>query len=178
MTKEQKIELVKGLAERFKTYPNFYIANTGGMTVAEVSELRAACFKSNVKMQVIKNTLIKKALESLDSDFEGIYPALKETSAVFFIDEENPSVPAKVIKDYRGKKKEIPALKGAVIDTSVFLGDDQLAFLASMKSKTELVGEIVGLLQSPAKNVLGALQSGGQTIAGLIKTLQEREDAA
>lgn len=178
MTKEQKIELVKELVERFKTYPNFYIANTGGMTVAEVSTLREACFKSNVKMQVIKNALIKKALEQLDNDYEGIYPALKETSAVFFIDEENPSVPAKVLKEYRGKKKEVPVLKGAVIETAVFLGDDQLAVLADMKSKGELIGEIVGLLQSPAKNVLGALQSGGQTLAGLIKTLQEREDAA
>jgi large subunit ribosomal protein L10 len=178
MTKEQKIELVKELVERFQTYPNFYIANTGGMTVAEVSELRAACFKSNVKMQVIKNSLIKKALEQLDVDLSGVYPALKTTSAVFFIDEENASVPAKVLKEYRGKKKEIPALKGAVIDTAVFLGDNQLDILATMKSKGELLGEILGLLQSPAKNVLGALQSGGQTLAGLVKTLQERGDAA
>ncbi len=178
MTKEQKIELVKELVERFRTYPNFYIANTGGMTVAEVHELRAACFKSKVKMQVVKNTLIKKALEQLDVDLSGVYPALKATSAVFFIDEENPSVPAKVLKEYRGKKKEIPALKGAVIETSIFLGDDQLEVLANMKSKGELLGEIVGLLQSPAKNVLGALQSGGSTLAGLIKTLQERGDAA
>ena len=178
MTKEQKIELVKELVERFKAYPNFYIANTGGMTVAEVSELRAACFKSNVKMQVIKNTLIKKALEELDNDFSEVYPALKDTSAVFFIDEENPSVPAKVIKDYRGKKKEIPALKGAVIETAVFLGDNQLDVLANMKSKGELIGEIVTLLQSPAKNVLSALQSGGQTLSGLMKALEERGDAA
>ena len=178
MTKEQKIKLVEALVDTFQAYPNFYIADTGGMTVAEVSELRGACHKADVKMQVAKNTLIHKALEQLDGDYSGAYDALKKTSALFFTSEENPSVPAKIIKDYRGKKKEIPALKAAVIDTSVFLGDENLEMLSSMKSKAELVGEIIGLLQSPAKNVISALNSGGTTLAGLIKTLQERGEAA
>lgn len=173
MTKEQKIQLVQELTETFKTYPNFYIADTGGMSVAEVNELRGKCFASQVKMQVVKNTLIKKALLNLDDDYDDVDPALKQTSALFFVDAENPSIPAKVLKDFRGKN-EVPRLKAAVIESAVFLGDDQLEKLVNLKSKAELIGEVVGLLQSPAKNVISALKSGGATIAGLLKALEER----
>ncbi|MFK7971553.1 MAG: 50S ribosomal protein L10 [Bacteroidia bacterium] len=173
MTKEQKIQLVKELTETFKTYPNFYIADTGGLTVEEVNNLRGKCFENNVKMQVVKNTLIKKALLNMEDDFDEVDPALKQTSALFFVDAENPSVPAKILKEYRGKE-EVPRLKAAVIDSAVFLGDDQLESLTNLKSKAELIGEVVGLLQSPAKNVISALKSGGSTIAGLIKALEER----
>ena len=165
--------MVKELTETFKTFPNFYIADTGGMSVADVNDLRGKCFENKVKMQVVKNTLIKKALLNMDDEYDDVDPALKQTSALFFVDAENPSVPAKVIKDFRGDK-EIPRLKAAVIDSAVFLGDDQLTMLSTLKSKTELIGEVVGLLQSPAKNVISALKSGGSTIAGLLKALEER----
>ena len=173
MTKEQKIQVVKELTETFKTFPNFYIADTGGMTVEDVNNLRGKCFENKVKMQVVKNTLIKKALLNMEDDFEDVDPALKQTSALFFVDAENPSVPAKVLKEFRGDK-ETPRLKAAVIDSAVFLGDDQLTMLSTLKSKAELIGEVVGLLQSPAKSVISALKSSGSTIAGLLKTLEER----
>ena len=173
MTKEQKIQLVQELTETFKTYPNFYIADTGGLTVAEVNDLRGKCFEKQIKMQVVKNTLIKKALLNLDDEYDDVDPALKQTSALFFVDAENPSVPAKVLKDFRGDK-EIPRLKAAVIESAVFLGDGELDKLSKLKSKAELLGEVVTLLQSPAKNVISALKSGGSTIAGLLKALEER----
>jgi large subunit ribosomal protein L10 len=173
MTKEQKIQLVQELTETFNTYPNFYIADTGGLTVAEVNELRGKCYEKQIKMQVVKNTLIKKALLNLDDEYDEVDPALKQTSALFFVDAENPSVPAKVLKDFRGDN-QIPRLKAAVIESAVFLGDDQLDKLSKLKSKAELLGEVVGLLQSPAKNVISALKSGGSTIAGLLKALEER----
>lgn len=150
MTKEEKIQLVAELTETFKTYPNFYITDTGGMTVAEMNELRRKCFESKIPLQMIKNTLIRKALDNQEEDFSEVYDSLKMTSSVFFSDSENPSLPAKVIQDFR-KKKELPILKAAVIETSVFKGDDQLKALSELKSKDELIGEIVGLLQSPAK---------------------------
>jgi large subunit ribosomal protein L10 len=177
MTKEQKIQLVQELTEQFKEYPNFYITDAGGMTVEEVNQLRGLCFKSDVKLRMVKNTLIRKALENLEGDYEEVYDILKQPSSIFFATAENPSVPAKVLREFR-KKKEKPILKAAVIETSVFKGDDQIKALAELKSKDELVGEIVGLLQSPAKNVISALKSGGGTIAGLLKTLSEREEAA
>ena len=178
MTKEQKIQLVQELTETFQTYPNFYIADTGGLTVAEVNDLRGLCYEKQVKMQVVKNTLIKKALLGMEGDYEEVDPALVQTSALFFVDAENPSVPAKIIQEYRGDDKEIPRLKAAVIESAVFLGDDQLDKLAKLKSKAELIGEVVGLLQSPAKNVISALKSGSNTLAGLLKALEERGDAA
>lgn len=176
MTKEQKVQLVNELTNTFDEYPNFYITNAGGLTVAEVNELRQLCFESNVKMTMIKNTLIRKALERIEGkDFSEVYDVLKEPSSVFFATAENPSVPAKVLETFR-KKKEIPVLKVACIDTSIFLGDGQLKMLASLKSKDELIGEIIGLLQSPAKNVVSALKSSGGKLAGIIKTLSEREE--
>ena len=166
--------MVQELTEKFKTYPNFYIADAGGMTVAQVNDLRRLCFKADITMTMVKNTLIRKALEQLDGDYSEVYGSLKQPSSIFFATEENPSVPAKVIKEFR-KAGEKPALKAAVIDTAVFVGDDQLKVLVDLKSKAELVGEIVGLLQSPAKNVISALKSGGGKLAGILKTLSERE---
>lgn len=177
MTKEQKIQLVQELTEQFKEYPNFYITDSGGMSVSEINELRGLCHKSDIKLQMIKNTLIRKALENLEGDYSEVYDSLKLTSSVFFATAENPSVPAKVLKEFR-KSNEKPVLKAAVIDTSVFKGDDQIKALSELKSKDELVGEIVGLLQSPAKNVISALKSSGGTIAGILKTLSEKEEAA
>ncbi len=177
MTKAQKIELVKELTETFKEYPNFYITDAGGMSVDKINELRGLCYKSDVKLRMVKNTLIRKALENIEGDFSEVYDILKNSSSIFFATAENPSIPAKVLKDFR-KKNDKPLLKAAVIDTAVFKGDDQIKVLSELKSKEELVGEVIGLLQSPAKNVISALKSGGSTIAGLLKTLSEREEAA
>ena len=175
MTKEEKFELVEQLSERFKEYPNFYIADTGGMSVAEMDQLRGLCFEADIPMQMIKNTLIKKALEKLDGDYTELFPHLKQTSSVMFATEENPNGPAKLLKKFR-EGSEKPSLKVACIETSVFAGDDQIKTLASLKSKAELIGEVIGILQSPAKTVVSALQSGGNTLSGLIKTLSEREE--
>ena len=176
MTKEQKIQLVDELVGTFEEYPNFYIANAGGLTVAETNELRGLCFESNVKMTMIKNTLIRKALERVEGkDFSELYDTLNEPSSVFFATAENPSVPAKVIDKFR-KTKEVPILKVACIDTSIFIGDENLKMLTELKSKDELIGEIIGLLQSPAKNVVSALQSGKNNLAGLVKALGEHEN--
>ena len=175
MTREEKRILVEELTEKFKSFPNFYIADAGGLTVAEMHDLRGLCFESDVTMTMVKNTLIRKALENLDGDYSEVFEILKEPSSIFFTTEENPSVPAKVISKFR-KTSEKPVLKAAVIDTAVFLGDDQLKLLSDMKSKGELIGEIVGLLQSPAKNVISALKSGGGKLAGILKTLSEKEE--
>jgi len=173
MTKEEKIAVVKDLGESLAELPNIYVADMGGMSVSEVSDLRRLCFEGGVKVQVVKNTLLKKALEDAEGNYDEIYDALKQQSAVFFVGED-VNKPAKILKQFRGDKGEKPILKAAYVDEAVFLGDDQLAALASLKSKNELIGDIVLLLQSPAKNVLSALQSGGQTLAELIKTLQEK----
>lgn len=175
MKKEQKIQVVKDLTEKFNTYPNFYITEAGGLTVAETNELRALCYEKGIPLQMAKNTLVKKALESLDGDYSEVYDQLKQSTSIFFAGAENPSVPAKLINKFR-KKNDKPVLKAAVIDTSVFTGDDQLKMLAELKSKDELIGEVIGLLQSPAKNVISALKSSSGTLAGILKTLSEREE--
>lgn len=175
MTKAEKLTFVTELTEKFREYPNFYIADAGGLTVSEVNELRQLCHEAGIPLQMIKNTLIRKAMENLDTDFSEVYDALKQPSSVFFATAENPSVPAKVIQKFR-KSKEKPLLKAAVIDTAVFVGDGQLKTLSELKSKDELIGEIIGLLQSPAKNVVSALKSGGGKLAGILKTLSEREE--
>lgn len=174
MTKEQKIALVETLTEKFKEYPNFYITNAGGLTVEETNKLRRLCFEKGVPLQMVKNTLIKKALDQLETDYSGVYDSLKEPSSIFFTTAENPSSPAKIIEEFRGKDEKPPYLKAAVIEADVFVGDDQLKALANLKSKAELVGDIIGLLQSPAKSVVSALQSSGGKLAGILKTLEER----
>jgi len=176
MKKEDKYRVVAELTETFQTYPNFYITDTGGMSVAQMNDLRRQCFESDIKLQMVKNTLIRKALEQLEGDYSGVYDALKQTSSVMFASAENPSVPAKILKKYRkDAKSEKPVLKAACIETSVFMGDNQLEALSSLKSKDELIGDVIMLLQSPAKNVIGALQSGGHKLSGILKTLSERE---
>ncbi len=175
MTKQEKIDLVNDLVEKFKVHPNFYLAQTGGMSVEKMNELRRACYDADLSITMIKNKLIIKALDQLDNDYSELYTALKQPTSVIFTSEDNPSVPAKVLKEFR-KSNDFPTLKAACIDTAVFLGDDQLETLTKIKSKGELIGEVVGLLQSPAKNVISALKSGGNTLAGLVKTLMDREE--
>ncbi len=172
MTKEEKVELVKDLTKQLNEKPNVYVTDAGGLTVDRVNELRGMCFKAGVDMRVVKNTLLIKAMEASDRDYSGIFPELKLQSSVFFTG-ENFKDPAKIIKSFR-KKGDTPSLKVAFIDEAIFVGDSQLKILEELKGKTELIGEIITALQSPMNTVMGQLGSGGNTIAGLVKTLSER----
>ncbi|MEM8525889.1 MAG: 50S ribosomal protein L10 [Bacteroidota bacterium] len=173
MTKTQKHEAVEALKDKFASTDFFYVTDASTMTVAEVSELRALCYEKGIEMKVVKNTLARKALEAApeEKNYAELYEALKGPTALMFTDTAN--VPAKLIKDFR-KTHERPILKAAYIDASVYSGDDQIDALSKIKSKEELIGEVIVLLQSPIKNVLGSLQSGGSTISGLLKALEER----
>lgn len=171
MRKEEKQEIVQALTEQIKSYGNFYIADTADLTVASINDIRRKCFEQGIAVKVAKNTLIRRAIQEAGIESEEIMEALKGSSTLFF--SENGNAPAKMIKTLRKTSKK-PVLKGAYIDAAVFIGDDQLDMLTKLKSKEELVGEIIGLLQSPAKNVVSALQSGKNTLAGLVKTLQDR----
>ena len=175
MTKQEKNEVIDVLKEKFSQYNNFYITNTESLTVAQVGKLRRICFDKNVEMKVAKNTLIKKALESLDEKrYSGVFESLNGVTAIMF--SENAKEPALIISDFRktGKKDETrPVLKAAFIDGDVFAGDDQLKTLVALKSKQDLIGEIIGLLQSPAKNVISGLNAGNK-LAGLVKALEDR----
>ncbi len=172
MRKEEKQEIVQALTEQIKEYGNFYITDTADLTVAKINSIRRKCFESGITIQVAKNTLIRKAMEAAGGDFEEVFGVLKGSSTIMFSNSGN--APAKLIKQLR-KQGDKPVLKAAYIDSAIFIGDNQLEALVNLKSKEELVGEIIGLLQSPAKNVISALKSGGNTIAGLVKTLQERQ---
>lgn len=172
MTKEDKIKLVEDLTKQLNEKPNVYVTEAGGLTVDKVNVLRGMCFKAGVEMRVVKNTLLRKAMEASDRDYSGIFPELKNQSSVFFAG-ENFKEPAKIIKDFR-KKGDKPSLKAAYIDEAVFVGDHQLDTLEKLKGKVELIGEIITALQSPMNTVMGQLSSGGTTIAGVLKTLEER----
>ncbi|HVW97787.1 MAG TPA: 50S ribosomal protein L10 [Mucilaginibacter sp.] len=171
MTRDEKHELVIALTEQIKEYGNFYITDTSDLTVEKVNNIRRKCFESDITMQVAKNSLIKKAMEAVGGDFSPIFDVLKGSSSILF--SKSGTAPAKLIKQLR-KTGEKPVLKAAYINSAVFIGDNQLDTLTKLKSKEQLIGEIIGLLQSPAKNVVSALQSGGGIIAGVVKTLQER----
>ncbi|MEM9895142.1 MAG: 50S ribosomal protein L10 [Bacteroidota bacterium] len=176
MTKEDKSKLIDDLTEKFRQTDHFYIADTSGLTVQEINKFRGMCFSKGVEYKVVKNTLIKKAMEGVDEDYSALHDVLKGTSGVMFVN-ENANLPAKIIKDFKkSDTKDRPAFKAASVDSDLFIGEDQLNALASLKSKQELIGEVVTLLQSPAKNVLSLLQSGEQKIAGIVKTLSEKEN--
>lgn len=172
MKREEKQELVLNLKQQMEEYGNFYIADTASLTVEQINGIRRKCFERGIVMQVAKNTLIRKAIENLGADAQEFAEALKGSSTVLFSIVGN--APAKLIKELR-KGSEKPVLKAAYIDSTVFIGDNQLDALVNLKSREELIGDIVGLLQSPAKNVVSALQSSKHKLAGLVKTLQERE---
>lgn len=176
MTKTQKGEVLEALKDKFLAASSFYITDASSLTVAEINELRAEAYKAGIEIQVVKNTLARKALEAIaeEKNAEGLYDILKGPSAVMF--SENAKAPAKLIKEFR-KKHPKPVLKGAFIESAIYIGDDQLEALTKIKSKEELIGDVILLLQSPIKNVLGSLQSGGQTISGLLKTLENRASA-
>ncbi len=172
MTKEQKSQYIEDLSAKLSDSGVFYLADTAELTVEKVNELRRKCFHNNIELKVVKNTLLQKALERIeDKDYSELYGVLAGPTSIMFAEVGN--APAKLIKDFR-KKNDKPILKAAYIDESVYVGEENLDFLESIKSKEELIGEIVGLLQSPAKNVISGLKSGGGKLAGILKTLGER----
>ena len=177
MTKEQKNEAIEVLKEKFNQYNNFYITNTEALSVAQVNKLRRICFDKNIEVTVAKNTLIRKAMEQIDNDrFSGVYDSLNGVTALMF--SENGKEPAMIISDFRKlTNTEKPVLKAAYIDSAIFVGNDQLDTLRTLKSKNDLIGEIIGLLQSPAKNVISGLNAGAK-LAGIIKALEDREAVA
>ncbi len=170
MTKDQKNEVIEALKDKFSQYNNFYVTDTESLTVAQVSKLRRACFNKQVEMKVAKNTLIKKALESLDSEkYAGMYDSLHKVTALLF--SENPKEPALIISSFRKESNgEKPVLKAAFINGDVYAGDNQLKALTQIKTKNELIGEVIGLLQSPAKRVLAALLHHHEQKAGATET--------
>lgn len=172
MNREEKQEVVLALQEKMQEYGNFYIADTSSLSVENVNNIRRKCFESGIEMKVAKNTLIKIAIEGLEGDSSEIFSALKGQSALLFSKVGNG--PAKLIKALR-KTSDKPVLKAAYIDSAIFVGDKHLDSLVSLKSREELIGDIVGLLQSPAKNVVSALKSSGGKLAGIVKTLQEKQ---
>ena len=176
MNKDQKNEVIELLKDKFNQYNNFYVTNTESLSVEQVGKLRRICFDKKVEMKVAKNTLIRKALEGLDDKrFSGMYESLNGVTALLF--SENAKEPALIISDFRkGGNLERPTLKAAFIDGDVFAGDESLKTLTVLKSKNDLIGEIIGLLQSPAKNVISGLNAGNK-LAGLIKALEDRAAA-
>lgn len=172
MTREEKSQVIETLTAQLSDNANIYLADISGLNAGNTSNLRRACFKAGVQLAVVKNTLLKKAMESSDKDFGELTGILKGNTSLMF--SETGNAPAKVIKEFR-KKSDKPLLKGAYIQESIYIGDNQLDSLAELKSKDELIGEIIGLLQSPAKNVVSALKSSGGKLAGIVKTLSEKE---
>lgn len=175
MKKEDKSAIIEQLGSSLKEYAHFYLADIGGLNAAMTSELRRACFKEDIKLVVVKNSLLQKALEKAEVDFSEIYGSLKGETSLMLTNTAN--VPAKLIKDFSSRKdnkSNKPVLKAAYVEESFYIGESNLDALIHVKSKNELIGELIGLLQSPAKNVVSALQSGGNTLHGVLKTLGER----
>lgn len=172
MTKQEKQQAVQALSEQIAASNSLYIADASTLNVAAVNKFRGLCFENGITFKVVKNTLLKKALESCEADYEGLYEVLSGPTSILFAEAAN--APAKVIKEFR-EDSEKPVLKAAYIDTDVYLGDDKLNELAALKSKEDLLAEIVALLQGPATNVVSALQSGGSNLASILQTLAEKE---
>lgn len=172
MTREEKSQVIEDLTAELANNANIYLADISGLNAITTSEFRRACFKANVKLAVVKNTLLEKAMEASERDFGNLPSVLKGNTSIMYSEVGN--VPAKLIKTFR-KKAEKPLLKGAFIEECVYIGDNQIDMLIDIKSKDELLGELIGLLQSPAKNVVSALKSSGGKLAGILKTLSEKE---
>ena len=171
MRKEVKDTIVVELGQKLKEFPHFYLVDLTGLNAADTSDLRRKCFKNGVKLVAVKNTLLRKAFEASEIDFEPLYDALKGNTALMFTSTAN--VPAKLLKEYKDNKKESPALKGAYAEEGIFVGADKLNELCAIKSKTELIADVVALLQSPIKNVVSGLNAGGK-IHGLLDAIAER----
>jgi large subunit ribosomal protein L10 len=172
MRREEKNAIIDSLAEKLKEYSHFYLTDTAHLNAADTSDLRRKCFENDIKLIVVKNTLLKRALEMSEGKFEELYPVLKGTTSIMFTQTGNG--PAKLIKEFR-KQHDKPVLKGAYVQESVFIGESMLDMLISVKTKQELIGDIILLLQSPARNVISALQSGGNKLHGVLETLSKKE---
>jgi large subunit ribosomal protein L10 len=172
MKKEQKSEIVNGLTETLASNRNFYITDISTLTVVQTNNLRRLCFQKGISLQVMKNTLIEKALEAAQIETAQFEPVLKGASAIMFA--ENYTAPAKLIKEFRATNPK-PVLKAAFIEDSLYIGDHMIDTLTTLKSKEELIADVIALLQSPMKNVVSGLKSGGNKIAGIVKTLSEKE---
>lgn len=173
MKKEDKDLVIEQIGAKLKEYSHFYLVNVAGLNAAETSDLRRKCFGAGIKMVVVKNKLLHKAFEASETDYTPLYDSLKGSTAMFFCDTAN--APAKLIKEV-GKDKEVPALKAAYAEEGFYVGAENLDTLCAIKSKNEVIAEVVALLQSPAKNVISSLQSAGNTIHGVLKTLGERAE--
>ena len=174
MTREEKAQIIEELTQKFADTENFYITDASGFTVEQINNFRRLCFKSGVEYKVYKNTLIQKALErQKNADFSPLFATLKGFSGVIF-SKESGNTPAKVIKEFRTKMEGKPVLKAASINSDLFIGDENLKMLVELKSKNELIGDVLAALQAPAKNVISALLSSKNTVAGLVKALEER----
>lgn len=173
MRREEKDAIINSLAEKLEEYSHFYLTDTAELNAADTSALRRKCFEKEILMVVVKNTLLKRALEKSDKDFEELYDVLKGSTSVMFSNTGN--IPAKLIKEFR-KKHDKPVLKAAYVEESFYVGENELEALVAVKSKDELLGDLIALLQSPVKNVMSALQSGSGTIHGVLETLSNREN--
>ena len=174
MNKKEKNQMIATLEGMLNDNTNFYLADISGLTAGENSALRRLCFKREVSLQVVKNTLLKKAFEKSGADFSELYSVLVGNTSIMQAEASNG--PAKVIKEFRSKKNEKPILKAAYLEDSLYIGDENLSALADLKSKDELIGDIITILQSPAKNVIASLQSSGNKLSGIVKSLQERSE--
>ena len=173
MRREEKSAIIESLAATLKEYSHFYLTDTAALNAADTSELRRICFKNDIKLIVVKNTLLKRALDDSEVNFEELYTVLKGTTSIMFSNSGNK--PARLIKEFR-KNHDKPVLKGAYVQESFYVGENILDSLVSVKTKEELIGDIIMLLQSPAKNVISALQSGGNTIHGVLETLSKKNN--
>ena len=173
MNKQEKNQMIDSLSTMLKENPHFYLTDTSGLTVEKTNKLRRLCFDKNIKMVVVKNTHLSKAMEKTSSNYEPLHDTLKGSTSIMFCSVAND--PAKLIKDFRKEGNEKPVLKAAYVEESVYIGHNQLDALANIKSKNEMIGEVIALLQSPAKNVISGLLSGKNKIAGIVKTLESRQ---
>ena len=173
MRREEKDVIIENLAGRLNDTRHFYLTDISSLNAEETSNLRRKCFEKEVNLLVVKNTLLRKAMEKSDGDFNDLYDVLKDSTSIMFC--ETGNIPAKLIKEFR-KTMDRPILKAAFVEESIYVGDDQLDVLSNIKSKDELLGDLLALLQSPAKNLVSALASSGSKMAGVLKTLSEKEN--
>ncbi len=171
MKREDKADIINELTQRLKKATHFYLTDTSELNAVDTSKLRRKCFEKEIELVVVKNTLLKKAMEQSEADYSEMFGVLKGATSIMFTEVGN--TPGKLIKEFR-KKSDKPIVKAAYVEETVYLGDDQLDILSTIKSKDELIADVIGLLQSPAKNVISALQSSGQILSGVLKTLSEK----
>lgn len=172
MDREEKNTIVKDLSDKINEYSHFYLADASELNAEDTSSLRRKCFENEIKLIVVKNTLLKIALDNSEGDFEELYPLLVKPTSIMFTNTGNS--PAKLIKEFR-KNHDKPVIKAAYVEDGLYIGDEKLELLSNIKSQEELIADVIMLLQSPAKNVISALQSGGNILSGVVKTLADRE---